>query len=102
MLKYIIYFFGLELEEGSSPIVEYGFNVALVCLVIFICFINVFGYLIALYFLQNKDIENKYPKLKVFFNYFKKSTFYYIVFDGILGLLFLIMLIVLGFYPLFK
>lgn len=56
MFKYIIYFFGLELPENSAPLVELAFNVAMICLVVLLCFINVFGYLIALYFVQNKEL----------------------------------------------
>jgi len=74
MFKYIIYFFNLELPEDSLPVVEYGFNVAIICLVVLCSFIYVFGYLIALYFIQYKDIEKKYPKFKMFLNYYKKSS----------------------------
>lgn len=48
MLKYIIYYFGLELPENVTPLVELAFNFGMICLVVLLCFINVFGYLIAL------------------------------------------------------
>jgi hypothetical protein len=35
MFKYIIYNFGLELGDDVAPLVELGFNVSMVCLVIF-------------------------------------------------------------------
>lgn len=102
MLKYILYFLGLELPEGGSVSVEFGFNVAIICLIILICFINVFGYFIALYFFDNSDLQKEYPKLSVFIKYLKKSSFIIIIFDGFLGFTFLIILICLGFYPLFR
>ncbi|TQS39473.1 hypothetical protein Golomagni_00003 [Golovinomyces magnicellulatus] len=58
MLKYIIYFLGLELASNASPVVVL-FNVAMISLVL--CFINVFGYLIAFYLLEYYKIEKKYP-----------------------------------------
>lgn len=101
MFKYIIYFFDLKLPEDVAPVVGYGFAVATVCLVILVCFINFFGYLIALYFVQNKDLEKKYPKFQGLISYFKKSTWVLIIIEGIIGFSGLITLIWLGVYPLF-
>lgn len=58
MLKYIIYFLGLELASNASPVVVL-FNVAMISLVVFLCFINVFGYLIAFYLLEYYKIDKK-------------------------------------------
>lgn len=101
MFKYIIYYFGLKLPDNAAPLVELALNVALICLVVLFCFINVFGYLIALYFVQNKDFDNKYPKFKGFVNYFKKSSWLMIIIEALIGFLGLIVLIYLGFSPLF-
>lgn len=38
------------------------------------CFINVFGYIVSLYILDKYNVEEKYPKLKLIINYFKKSS----------------------------
>ena len=102
MFKYIIHFLGLELPKDVVPLIEYGFNVAIICLVIFLCFINVFGYLITLYFVQNQDLENKYPKFKGIIYYFKKSSWVWITIEGLIGFSGFIILIYLGFSPLFK
>ena len=88
----------MELPKGNLPVVEYGFNVAMICLVVLYCFINVFGYLIALYFIQYKDFEKKYPKLKNILNYYKKSSWFFIILEGVIGFIGLILLVGLGFY----
>jgi len=103
MLKYIIYYFGLELPENVTPLVELAFNFGMICLVVLLCFINVFGYLIALYFIQNKNLVlrlNKYPKFNGIINYFKKSSFVMVIIEGLIGFSALIVLIYLGFSPL--
>ena len=51
--KGIISYFGLELPDNVALLVKLAFNVAIICLVVLLCF-NVFGDLIALYFVENK------------------------------------------------
>lgn len=79
IFKYIIYYFGLELPDNSAPLVELTFNVAMICLIVLLCFTNLFSCLIALYFVKNKELENKYPKFKGFLNYFNKSYWMMII-----------------------
>jgi uncharacterized protein Usg len=43
-------------------------------LIVFICFINVFGYILSLYLISKYDIETKFPKLKGIIKYYEKST----------------------------
>ena len=62
MLKYIIYWFKLEIPEGSAPMVEYGFHVGMISIVVLLSFTSVIGYLIAFYLLDYYKIDNKYPK----------------------------------------
>ena len=99
MLKYIIYFLGLELASNASPVVVL-FNVAMISLVL--CFINVFGYLIAFYLLEYYKIDKKYHKINGIINYFKKSSWIFLIFEGLMGFSGLIVLIYLGFSPLFS
>ena len=102
MFKYIVYFFGLDLPEDVTPLVELGFNVAMICLIVLVCFINVFGYLIAFYLLEYYHIDNKFPKFKGIINYFKKSSWIFLIIEGLIGFAGLILLIYLGFSPLFR
>ena len=101
MLKYIIYFFDLKLPEEADRLAEYAFNVGMISLVVLLCFINVFGYLIAFYLLEYFHVDKKYPKFKTILNYFKKSSWIFLIFEGLIGFFGLIVLIYLGFAPLF-
>ena len=102
MFKYIIKILGLELPENAEPLMEMGFYVALVCLAVLFCFINVFGYLSTLYFIQNKDFERKYPFFRMYIKYFKKSSHIFVFIEALIGFLGLIVLIYLGFSPLLR
>jgi hypothetical protein len=102
MLKYILYFFNIKLPDDASPFIEIAFSTAMLSLVILLCFINVFGYLIAIYLVKYYNIENKYPKFKWLINYYIRFSVTNIVIEAIIGFGFLIIMIVLGFYPLYK
>ncbi len=97
MFKYLIYNFGLELADDVAPLVELGFNVSMVCLVVLFCFINVFGYLIVFYLIEYSHLDKKYPKIKGIVNYLKKSSWVFLMFELIIRFAGLIMLIYLGF-----
>lgn len=104
MASLIIYFFGLHLPENATPIVEILFNMAILCLVVTVCFINVIWYLIVLNLLQNKniqEIENKYFLLKKIINYYKKVSLITIIIESIVGFSTLFFLIYVGLSPLF-
>jgi hypothetical protein len=102
IFKFIIYLFGLELPEDVAPLIELGLNVAMICLVVLLCFINVFGYFIAFYLLEYYNVDKKYPKFKGILNYFKKTSLIFLILELIIGFLGLILLIYLGFSPLFR
>ena len=87
---------------NAAPLVEVLFNVAMISLVVFLCFINVFGYLIAFYLLEYYKIDKKYHKINGIINYFKKSSWIFLIFEGLMGFSGLIVLIYLGFSPLFS
>jgi hypothetical protein len=102
MLKYILYFFNIELPEDANPYTEIAFNTAIICLIVLLCFINVFGYLIAINLVKYYDIENKFPKFKWLINYYIRFTVINIVIEAIIGFGSLIVLIILGFMPLYN
>lgn len=100
MFKYIIYFFGIKLPDEVTPVAEVLFHVGIISLIILLSFINVFGYLIVLYFVQLN--EEKYSKFRWLINYFKRSSWLMIIIEAIIGFSALIVLIFLGLYPLFS
>ena len=71
-----------KIDEYNNPDISYG--VFLLSIIALICFINVIGFMIAYFFIQNKDYETKYPKLKKIINYYKKTTLVYAIIEGLL------------------
>ncbi len=65
MFKYIVDFFDLKLPDGvNGSELELYFSIGMVSLVIFTCFINVFGNLVSINLIKHYDIETKYSKYK--------------------------------------
>ncbi len=77
-------------------------HTSLLCLVVFSCFINIFGYLISMHLIKFYDIETKYYKLKWLVNRFIKSSSLWITIETLIGFVTLLGLIVIGIWPLFK
>lgn len=66
MFKYIIYLFDLKVPDNVTPLAGYGFNMAIIALIILVCLVNVFGYFSTIYILQSYDLENKYEIKRVY------------------------------------
>ena len=59
----------------------------------FFCFINVIGYILAYYLIQQLEYETKYPKLSKYINRYKNFSLIYFSVDVLLCLVCLLMLI---------
>jgi hypothetical protein len=51
-------------------------------LIVLICFINVFGYIVSLYLylISKYEIESKFPKFKRIIRYYEKTTLFFILY----------------------
>jgi hypothetical protein len=67
-------------------------------LIVFICFINVFGYILSLFLNSKYDIENKFPKLKRIIRYYEKSTQFFIIVEALIGFIFLLFIIIINLF----
>jgi len=65
-------------------------------LILLICFINAFGYILSLYLISKYNIETKFPKLKRIIKYYEKSTQFFIILEVLIGFIFLIVIIILN------
>ena len=76
----------------------FAYSVLKVSIVILWTFINVLGYLSAIHLLKISNFENKYPRLSYFFKYFKYSSIIFVIIQGIICIISVIILIVVSFY----
>lgn len=87
---------GIANSNNPDPILQYCISMTVLLLIALFCFINVFGYLLSLYILNKYNIENKYPRLSLFINYFKKTSQLMIIIECSLGFVSLIMMLLLN------
>lgn len=93
-LPFILSYLDINIPENASTLTNYSFSVFLLSLIALLCFLNVLGFLVAYILIQKGDYENKYPKFKTIINYFKKTTIFYVIIEGLICLICLLMLIV--------
>ena len=95
-LPFILSKVGSNISEESESIIRYAFSMFTLNLIVLICFINVFGYILSLYLISKYEIETKFPKLKRIIKYYEKSTQFFIILEVLIGFIFLIVTIILN------
>jgi hypothetical protein len=96
LFPFIISIFGKNISNESEPIIVYSFSMFTLSFIVFICFINIFGYILSLYLISKYDIEIKFPKLKRIIKYYEKSSIIFIILEAIIGFTTLIFIIIIN------
>jgi hypothetical protein len=92
-LAFILSQLDINTIENASKITQLSFSVFIFSLIALLCFLNVIGFLIAYIYIERKDYESKYPRLKTLINYYKKSSLVFVIIEGIICLSCLLLLI---------
>ena len=92
LLPWILSNVNVEITDSSSQLLQFSYGVLLCSIVALFCVINIIGYILANYLLENVDYENKYPRIGKYINRFKKVGLIYISIDIIICLICLILL----------
>lgn len=82
--------------NNSDPVItQLAYGVFLLSLVALFCLINILGYIISYYIIQKGNYEfiKNYPNLKRMINYFERVSLVYLLIEGLLCFLCLILLI---------
>src|SRR6266436_6682186 len=88
LFPFILNYLDIKRPDNGEGLIEFAFDIFILSLICLLCFINVIVYLIAIILLNKYNIEEKYPKLKMFINYYEKTTFFFVIFEGAMGLVF--------------
>ncbi len=84
----------LKVDESSSQFLKLNYGVLLISLVALFCFINIIGYILAYYLIQQLDYETKYPRLSKFIDRYKKFSLIYFCVDVLLCFVCLFLLVI--------
>ena len=93
ILGWILSNVNVEINDSTSQLLQFSYNVFLGSIVSFFCLISVVGYIITNYILDKVDLEKKYPRIGKYLNRFKKIALFYVFIDLFLCLLWLFLLI---------
>lgn len=88
----------LRRQAGSdgnlSPNKKFALGICLLSLVCLFSFINVVGYLSFIILINKYDIESKFPRLKIIIKYYKKTSLFFVVLEGLMCLIFLLLIVI--------
>ena len=88
---------GVISPENATDITQFGYFVLGLSIIILWTLINVLGYLSAVHILSISNFESKYPKLLIFFKYFKYSSITFVVIQGIICIISVLTLIYISY-----
>ena len=77
-----------------SPNKKFALGICLLSLVCLFSFINVVGYLSFIILINKYDIESKFPRLKIIIKYYKKTSLFFVVLEGLMCLIFLLLIVI--------
>ena len=97
-IPFIFNYLGKDISPDAEPIVIYSFNMFILSLIVLFCFINIFGYFMALYLIKRLDLINRYPKINKFIKYYENTNFIFLIIEISICLLILIIIIVLNLF----
>ena len=94
-LPFILSKIDINASDLDTVLTKFSYGVLIISIVGLLCFINVFGYTLTYVFIQKGlKYENKFPTfLKKIINYYKNATLLFIVLEGILCLVCLVLLV---------
>ena len=92
----------INVSNSDSDITQLAYGVFLLSLIASLCFINILGYFMAYFWIQRGNYEDRYPKLAIFINYFKKVNLVFLVIEILICLFCLSTLALFSFLILFK
>src|SRR6266404_1961247 len=100
LFPFILNYLDIKRPDNGEGLIEFAFDIFILSLICLLCFINVIVYLIAIILLNKYNIVEKYPKLKMFINYYEKTTFFFVIFEGAMGFGFLLIIVISSFLML--
>ena len=84
----------IDIDVEHSSLTKISFSVFVLTLISLLCFINVILYMAGYVLIQTKDYENKYPRFRRIINFYKNSSLFFMVIEGLICLGCLLVLLV--------
>jgi hypothetical protein len=88
-LLFVLNYFNISIPENAEPLIHYAFGVFITSFICLTCFINILMYFIALHMLNKYKIDDylkKYPRIFKIFNYYLKTSLFFIVIETVICL----------------
>jgi hypothetical protein len=93
LFSFIFSQLNLNPEDSASNLTHISYGFFLLSIVAIFCFFNIVCFMITYILIQEGNYEKKYPKLRIFIDYYKKTTLVYVAIEVLLCLSCLILLV---------
>nr|YP_004376371.1 hyp9 [Moniliophthora roreri]ADO51592.1 hyp9 [Moniliophthora roreri] len=95
-LPLILSYLNIDINNTDNNFIHFSYGIFLLSLIALICLINILGYSLAYYFIQNNQskYEVKYPRLSKFINRYKNFTLIFFIIEFVLCFICLLLLII--------
>ena len=97
LFAFLLESLNIQLPDEVSPLVKFASGIFVLALVCLSSFINISGYILSIYLINKYDIESKFPRLKIIIKYYKKTSLFFVVLEGLMCLIFLLLIVIFCF-----
>ena len=94
LFAFLLESLNIQLPDEVSPLVKFASGIFVLALVCLSSFINISGYILSIYLINKYDIESKFPRLKIIIIYYKKTSLFFVVLEGLMCLIFLLLIVI--------
>ena len=98
LIPFIFNKLGTQIPSDAEPIVQLCFNLFILSLICLVCFVNITGYFLSLYYLNKYDVEQKFPRFAKYIRFYEKSNIFFIYFEIVVCVCSLLAIILLNFF----
>ena len=84
----------LDIDVSNIKVTDFSYAILILSIIALYSFINIIGYMVSYIYIQNGNLEMKYPRFKKIIAYFKKSSLFFITIEVIIVIFCLLTLII--------
>jgi len=97
-LPFVYATFNPNVTAEAEPLIRYSFSMFIMSLLVLVCFFNIIGYILSIYWIDRLDIEAKFPFFKWYIQFYSKTNKILLVVEIIIAFFFLLCIVILNFF----
>ena len=100
-LPFILSKIEIDPSNLDTEITKFSYGILLISIVALLCLINIFGYMLSYVLIDKIEFANKYPMLKKIINRYKNISLVFVIVEGLLCVICLLLIIFSSLFIIF-